>query len=239
MDKGQFSGFMDIKFKEYIRLILTDFKSFLNKNTVRNIFYVVSSIVLFIAGVIVYGIILNLREVPLSEAMHEKGFTELNNVNIVIEKSAYSLLLYDDSTLIKTYRANFGKNIRAPKLFKDDNATPTGVYRICSIDTNSIYHKFFKINYPNLDDATAAFRKGLIDQTQFDNLKFQYYYGDCSDSTTILGGNIGIEGIGKYNDIFKNLPFVYNWTNGSIALSNEDIDELYTVIKKGTKVVIK
>ena len=55
----------------------------------------------------------------------------------------------------------------------------------------------------------------------------------------MLGGEIGIHGIGRLNYIFKNLPFVYNWTNGSIAMSDEDIDELYSVVKLGTKVVIK
>ena len=55
----------------------------------------------------------------------------------------------------------------------------------------------------------------------------------------VLGGNIGIHGIGRLNSIFKNLPFVYNWTDGSIALSNEDLDEILTVINTGTNIVIK
>jgi len=32
---------------------------------------------------------------------------------------------------------------------------------------------------------------------------------------------------------------VFNWTDGSIALSDEDIEEIYSVIKIGTKVIIK
>ncbi|HQJ45413.1 MAG TPA: L,D-transpeptidase, partial [Ignavibacteriaceae bacterium] len=55
----------------------------------------------------------------------------------------------------------------------------------------------------------------------------------------VLGGNIGIQGIGRLNYVFKNLPFVYNWTDGSIALSNEDLDEIIKVIKPGTQIVIK
>ena len=39
--------------------------------------------------------------------------------------------------------------------------------------------------------------------------------------------------------IFKNLPFVFNWTNGSIAMSDENIDEIHSVIREGTEVVIK
>jgi len=54
-----------------------------------------------------------------------------------------------------------------------------------------------------------------------------------------LGGDIGIHGIGRLNFFFKNLPFVFNWTDGSIALSNENIDELISVVKVGTKIVIR
>ncbi len=52
----------------------------------------------------------------------------------------------------------------------------------------------------------------------------------CPYENTILGGEIGIQGIGEYNLIFKNLPFVFNWTNGSAAISNESIDELLSVV---------
>ena len=76
-------------------------------------------------------------------------------------------------------------------------------------------------------------------EKEIDQLKFDFYYSGCTSDKTILGGNIGIHGIGRYDYFFKNLPFVYNWTDGSIAVSNEDIDELYTAVKKGTEVVIK
>jgi hypothetical protein len=96
-----------------------------------------------------------------------------------------------------------------------------------------------RLNYPNINDASEALRKNLITQKQYDQLKFEFYYEGCPKANTVLGGNVGIHGIGEYNDIIKNLPFVFNWTDGSIALSNEDIKEIYSVIKEGTKVVIK
>ena len=61
---------------------------------------------------------------------------------------------------------------------------------------------------------------------------------ECSPAETSLSANIGIHGMGKYNFIFKNLPFIFNWTNGSIAVSDESIDELYPLVKIGTKVTI-
>ena len=226
-----------------------DFKSFkigpitpseyLNKATVRNVIYMTLTILLFLCGVIVYGIILNLREIPLSEALNQKGFSELENPNIVIDRVNFILDLYEDSVLVKTYRASFGRTLHKPKNRAGDGATPVGRYQVCSIDTSHKYYKFLRLNYPNLDDATDALKKGLISQKEFNNIKFEYYYEGCTGYNLVLGGNIGIHGIGRFNFILKNMPFVFNWTDGSIALSDEDIEEIYSVIKIGTKVIIK
>jgi murein L,D-transpeptidase YafK len=129
--------------------------------------------------------------------------------------------------------------VLTPKTRSGDKATPVGVYRICKIYKTHKYHKFFQINYPNLEDGASALRKGWISQKEFNDIKFQYYYEGCTKFHYILGGDIGIHGIGELNYIFKNLPFVFNWTNGSVAMSNENIDEIFSVIREGTEVVIK
>lgn len=209
-----------------------------SSNIWGNVFLLSGGIILFFLGVILYGIIISIREIPLKEQMKLKGIKSINAPNIIIDRHNYSLSIYDDTLFIKSYRAVFGQNIKKTKTKKGDLATPVGEYKICAIDTLNKYHKFFRLNYPNLSDAMGGLRKGIINQQQFDQLKYEFYYNDCIHLKTNLGGNIGIHGIGKLNFIFKNLPFVFNWTDGSIAVSNDDINELYTVIKKGTKVVI-
>ncbi|QQS38204.1 MAG: L,D-transpeptidase [Ignavibacteriales bacterium] len=198
-----------------------------------------SGIAVFLVGVVVYGVILNMREVTLQKAMLDKGYRILKNPNIVIDRKSFQLSLYEDTVLIKSYRVSFGKNINEKKNRANDYATPVGEYQICSVDTLHQYHKFLRLNYPNLDDASEVLRLGLITQKEFDDLRFQYYYGGCTDYNEVLGGNIGIHGIGRLNYIFKNLPFVYNWTDGSVAMSNENIDEIFSITGVGTKVVIK
>ena len=210
-----------------------------DKHTVRNVLYMSAAIILFMFGVIIYGVILNTREVPLSEAMLEKGFSKLKHPTIRIHRENYVLELYEDSTLVKSYRVSFGRNVHRVKTKAGDEATPVGEYKICSIDTGHEFHVFFRLNYPNLEDGTNALRKGWITQKEFNELKFEFYYEGCTKFNKMLGGNIGIHGIGRLNFIVKNLPFVFNWTDGSIAMSDEDIDELLGVIKVGTKVVIK
>lgn len=212
---------------------------FLGNPLLRNIIFTIGAMALFISGVIVYGVILNLRQVPLSEAMAQKGFRNLSDVNLVVDRKTYTLNVYEDTVFIKAYRVSLGRNLSDKKKLSEDGATPIGTYKICSINNHQTYYKFLKINYPNLEDASEALRKSLITQKQFNQIKFEYYYEECVSSNTVLGGDIGIHGIGRLNPIFKNLPFVYNWTDGSIALSNESLDEILSVIKIGTQVVIK
>ena len=213
--------------------------NYLNKDVLKNIIYLTIAILIFFFGVLVYGVVLNLREIPLSEALLKNGFTEITNPKIVVDRQNYTLGIYEDSVLIKNYRVSFGKSVHTQKTRAGDNATPVGVYRICKIYPEHKNHKFFQINYPNLEDGANALRKGWISQKDYNDIKFQYYYEGCTQFQKVLGGNIGIQGIGELNYIFKNLPFVFNWTDGSIAMSNENIDEIYSVIKEGTEVVIK
>lgn len=211
----------------------------LNAAVLRNVVLFGGGIIFFLFGIFIYGLVLNLREDSLSECMAKKGINILTNVNILINRKDFSLSIYDDTVLVKSYRASFGRNISKTKMRDGDEATPVGQYEICSIDTLHKYHKFLQINYPNIEDASDALRKGLIGQEEFNHLTYEFYYEGCPRTKTILGKGIGIHGIGRLNSIFRNLPFVYNWTDGSVAVSNENIDEIYSVVTKGTKVVIK
>ncbi|MBK7104327.1 MAG: L,D-transpeptidase [Ignavibacteriae bacterium] len=205
----------------------------------RNIFYIISSMLFFFFGIVVYGVILNLREHSLNEILQTKNLNELKNVTILVDRKNYKLNLYSDSTIVKSYNAVFGRNSNSNKISNNDYATPAGTYFICKIDTDHVYYKKLFINYPNLKDAAEALKENIISQKEFKNIANKLNENDCPFENTILGSDIGIQGTGEYNIIFKNLPFVFNWTNGSIALSNENIDELLTVVKVGTKVTIK
>jgi len=204
---------------------------------VKNVLLVTGGLFLFLAGCILYGVLLNLREKPLLDEMKGKGISEVQNPKIIINRGTFELDLYSDTILVKKYRAVFGRNPRQ-KMSADDNATPIGAYKICEIDTVFKYRKLFKLNYPNLSDAETGFAHGKLTRREYEKLRFDNNYGQCVDAKTQLGGDIRIHGIGQLNFIFKNLPFVFNWTDGSIAVSNESIDELYTVVTEGTEVVI-
>ena len=103
-----------------------NFFTYVNKNTFKNVFFFTGGIVLFIAGVIGYGVIINLRSDTLAEAMAKKGIRKFSNPHIVINKKQYALLLYDDTVLVKSYRASFGRNVNSDKNISEELATPVG-----------------------------------------------------------------------------------------------------------------
>lgn len=205
----------------------------------KNILYIAGSVILFFFGMILYGVILNLKEKSLLEAMQEKKITIFLKPSIVVDKKNYNLELYEDTILVKTYKAVFGKSNRINKESFVDNVTPSGEYAICRIDSISKYHRFILINYPNQTDVVEAYKKQWITKEEYyviiSNINSGKYPFENLDKFT----RIGIHGLGTYDVIFRNLPFTFNWTNGSVAVSNANIDELFHIVKPGTTVSIK
>jgi murein L,D-transpeptidase YafK len=206
---------------------------------IKNIIYFISSLLIFFSGIVLYGIILNIREVTLQEAIESSEIINPTDISIIIDRRNYQLHLYSGEKIIKSYKAVFGRNDSPVKENKNDYVTPSGTFIICSIDSGAQFYKQLKLNYPNESIAAESLKKKYISREDFRNIVNEVRKGNCPPDNTVLGSNISIHGIGTYNFIFKNLPFVFNWTDGSIAISDESIDELLTVVKAGTKVEIK
>lgn len=182
--------------------------------------------------------ILNLNEITLKDSMIKKGVSKIVEPQIIIDRKKFILYLYDDKKLIKSYKASFGKNQSIVKTNKNDNVTPIGDYKICEKILSPKYYKELKLNYPNINDATEALTRNYINKDEFDAITLAHKKNECTPNETNLGADISIHGLGEYDFIFRNLPFTFNWTNGSIAVSNKSIDELYSVVKIGTPVKI-
>lgn len=204
----------------------------------RNTIYFSISVLLFFSGVILYGIILNIREVTLDEAIMQNNIGNIVNPKIVVTLNNHRLNLYSNDKFVKSYKAAFGLNQKKIRKRGEDNVTPVGIYNICEISDSEDFYKFIKINYPNKNDATNALKLGIISPSEYSKIVKAFLEGECITDSTALSANIGIHGIGDKNYIFKNLPFAFNWTNGSIAVSNESMDELISVVNIGTVVEV-
>lgn len=119
---------------------------------------------------------------------------------------------------------------------KGDDKTPRGVYRIVRINRESNFRIFFEINYPTISHARDAVDKGVIDNKTYTKIKISQQANGNSPQNTELGGHLGIHGIGAGDPQMHDM---FNWTNGCIALTNNQIDQLSQWVHLGTKVVIE
>jgi len=119
---------------------------------------------------------------------------------------------------------------------KGDNKTPLGKFRIGWITTKTRYHLFMGLTYPDLDAADRALQDGRIDEAQWQAIRKASVSGGIPPQDTPLGGNIGIHGIGK-GDV--EVHEQYNWTNGCVALTNAQIEQLARWVRVGTPVEIR
>jgi len=121
------------------------------------------------------------------------------------------------------------------KMTKDDK-TPLGRFRVGWVNEKSRYYRFFGLNYPNLDTAKRALDENRITEETWLSILEAKIMGKTPPQNTPLGGHIGIHGIGRGD---QEIHHQYNWTNGCIALTNEQIDQLGKWIKPGILVNIR
>jgi len=139
-----------------------------------------------------------------------------NSYAFIVDKIKHKGYLYYSGKLSKEYDVEFGRNWIGDKHYAGDKATPEGMYKIIKKKPNgdSGYHKALLINYPNEDDYAM-----------FNNRKRQGLISKGSH----IGGLIEIHGDGGRGS---------DWTSGCIALSNNEIDELFSRVSVGTPITI-
>ncbi|MGB5259287.1 MAG: L,D-transpeptidase [Gammaproteobacteria bacterium] len=117
-----------------------------------------------------------------------------------------------------------------------DNRTPLGTFRIGWITRDTRYHRFMGIDYPDMQTASRALFDGTIDFSLWERLRRDVEAGRTPSQKTPLGGYLGIHGVGE-GEIEVHRQF--NWTNGCVALTNEQIDRLAEWVTVGTQVEIR
>jgi murein L,D-transpeptidase YafK len=135
---------------------------------------------------------------------------------IVVEKSARRLSIFRDANQIKTYRIALGANPVGAKQQEGDMKTPEGIYEIDSRNPQSNFHLALHISYPSdVDDARASAR-GIS-----------------------AGFDIMIHGIRNGHGWIGAFHRWKDWTAGCIALTDEEIEELWRVTPDGTMIEIR
>jgi murein L,D-transpeptidase YafK len=159
--------------------------------------------------------------------------------NLFVDKSQRRLIVKQGETIAKQYSIALGRGGRGDKTQTGDLKTPIGTYRIVKFKADSDFHFFMQLNYPNVKDAFYGLKNGVIDRATFDRIIASLNNGSMPPQDTPLGGFIGIHGIGEVDDKRLKTHRVANWTEGCIAVTNEEIIDLRRYVGIGTKVTIQ
>ena len=132
---------------------------------------------------------------------------------LLIDKSERLLIAYQNGRPIRVYRGlQFGDAPMGHKRFQGDERTPEGLYTIDTRNPRSQFHLSLRISYPNHADRA-----------------FARQYGRSP------GGDIFIHGqpTGRPGRMRG------DWTDGCIALTNAEIEELWQIVPDGTPIEIR
>lgn len=156
---------------------------------------------------------------------------------ILVDSGNLTLSVMSGNIAKQIYKhVSLGRGGISPYKRQGDRITPLGEYRISRVSSESPFHVFFGLNYPNLDQAMKALQDGVISPGQFGAIRRALAQNQEPPQDTALGGYIGIHGVGAGSpEIHKN----FNWTSGCVALTNEQIDDLAERIYIGMRVVIR
>ena len=134
---------------------------------------------------------------------------------IVVLKSAHTMTLYSSNNVLRQYKVAIGRGPKGPKKQQGDHKTPEGQYVIDSKNDHSRFHLALHVSYPNANDRSQAARNHLDP-----------------------GGMVEIHGLPPYFAFAGSLQSLIDWTDGCIAVSNAEIEEIWKLVPIGTKVEI-
>jgi murein L,D-transpeptidase YafK len=136
--------------------------------------------------------------------------------SVLILKKDHVMELLTGGRVILTYKVALGQGGLAPKDRQGDGRTPEGHYVIDARNAASEYHLSLHVSYPNADDRKRAAKLGVAP-----------------------GGDIMIHGLPNGKGWIGAGHRAYDWTLGCIAVTNEEIEEVWKLVPVGTPVEIR
>ncbi len=118
--------------------------------------------------------------------------------------------------VLKTYKVALSTQPVGPKEIAGDHRVPEGMYTVDFKNAGSRFHRALHISYPNKADRARARKLGINP-----------------------GGDIEIHGLEPKYASLGALHRAMDWTDGCIAVTNAEIDEIWSLISAGTLVEIR
>ena len=135
---------------------------------------------------------------------------------IVVEKKDRKMTIYQNKTILRSYKISLGQSPSGAKEKEGDKKTPEGIYSIIEHFEPSAFHRSLRISYPSKSDIQRAEKEGVS-----------------------AGSDIMIHGMRNGLGIVGRMHLWFDWTAGCIAVTNQEIEELWKVIPDGIEIEIK
>ena len=142
--------------------------------------------------------------------------TGLRADHVVVLKKERTLQLFSQGKLIKTYKVALGGEPVGPKTRQGDHRTPEGSYILDSRNPHSKFYKSIHISYPSSHDRALARQNGFSP-----------------------GGDVYVHGLPNGYGAFGAAHRLRDWTDGCIAVTNEEMDEIWKAVSNGTRIEIR
>ena len=134
---------------------------------------------------------------------------------VQVRKSERKLLLLNNGRAFREFKIALGSRPWGHKQERGDDRTPEGRYWLDFKRPESRFYKAIHISYPNADDLSSAHARGVDP-----------------------GGSIMIHGFPNNNREAPEQAQRYNWTSGCIAVTNDEMDEIWASVDAGTPIEI-
>jgi murein L,D-transpeptidase YafK len=132
-----------------------------------------------------------------------------------VDKSERRMELVSENQVLRTYAIALGANPVGHKQQEGDERTPEGRYTLDWRNPNSAFTRSIHISYPNETDKVRARKAGVSP-----------------------GGMIMIHGQSKGFGWWAWLFQLFDWTNGCIAVTDEEMNEIWDMVADGTPIEI-
>ena len=159
------------------------------------------------------GVVLALLSGPTWAQVTSKP---LHADRVVVLKKERTLQLLSQGRVVKAYRVALGGDPVGPKARQGDHRTPEGAYVLDSRNVHSQFYKSIHISYPSTRDRAAARAQGVSP-----------------------GGDVFVHGLPKGYGWVGASHRLKDWTDGCIAVTNEEIDEIWAAVADGTPIEIR
>lgn len=138
---------------------------------------------------------------------------DVRATRVVVEKGARRLTVYGNAVPLKTYPVALGREPLGAKEVEGDGKTPEGLYTVDWRKADSQFHLALHVSYPEAADVANAAAAGHD-----------------------AGGLIMIHGLRNGLGLIGPVHRAFDWTNGCIAVTNREIEELWRVVPNGTPI---